>query len=41
MDAVQVALERARSWHESEKAVSELRDKFETLTHREKEVMGG
>ena len=39
LDAVQVALERARSWHESEKAVSELRDKFETLTHREKEVM--
>ena len=33
LDAVQVALERARSWHESEKAVSELRAKFETLTH--------
>jgi FixJ family two-component response regulator len=41
LDAVQVALERARSWHESEKAVSELRAKFETLTHREKEVMAG
>jgi FixJ family two-component response regulator len=39
LDAVQVALERARSRHESEKAVSELRAKFETLTHREKEVM--
>jgi len=39
LDAVQVALERAQSWHESEKAVSELRAKFETLTHREKEVM--
>jgi FixJ family two-component response regulator len=39
LDAVQVALERARSWHESEKAVSELRAKFETLTPREKEVM--
>jgi FixJ family two-component response regulator len=41
LDAVQVALERARSWHESEKAVSELRATFETLTHREKEVMAG
>ncbi len=39
LDAIQVALERARSWHESEKAVSELRSKFETLTPREKEVM--
>jgi FixJ family two-component response regulator len=28
LDSVQVALERARSWHESEKAVSELRAKF-------------
>ena len=41
LDAIKVALERARSWHESEKAVSELRAKFETLTHREKEVMAG
>ncbi len=39
LDAVQVALERAKSRHESDKAVSELRAKFETLTHREKEVM--
>jgi FixJ family two-component response regulator len=39
LDAVQVALERARSRHESEKAVSELKAKFDTLTHREKEVM--
>jgi FixJ family two-component response regulator len=39
LDAIQVALERARSWHESEKAVSALREKFETLTQREKEVM--
>ena len=39
LDAVEVALERARSWHESEKAVSELRAKFETLSPREKEVM--
>jgi len=39
LDAVQVALERAKSRQESDKAVSELRAKFETLTHREKEVM--
>ena len=39
LDAVQVALERARARDESEKAVSELRAKFETLTHREKDVM--
>jgi FixJ family two-component response regulator len=39
LDAVQVALERARAKDESEKAVSELRAKFETLTTREKEVM--
>lgn len=39
LDAIKVALERARSWIESEKAVSELRAKFETLSPREKEVM--
>ena len=39
LDAIQVALERARSRHESEQAVSELRAKFESLTPREKEVM--
>jgi FixJ family two-component response regulator len=39
LDAVQVALERATSRHASDKAVSELRAKFETLTHREKEIM--
>jgi FixJ family two-component response regulator len=39
LDAVQVALERARASQASEKAVSELREKFETLTPREKEVM--
>jgi FixJ family two-component response regulator len=39
LDAVQVALERATSRHTSDKAASELRAKFETLTHREKEVM--
>jgi FixJ family two-component response regulator len=39
LDAVQVALQRATSRQTSDKAVSELRAKFETLTHREKEVM--
>jgi FixJ family two-component response regulator len=39
LDAVQVALERAKSRQETDKAVSELRAKFDALTHREKEVM--
>ena len=39
LDAIKVALERARSRNESEKAVSELRAMFETLSPREKEVM--
>ena len=39
LDAVQVALERAQAAHASEKAVSALRAKFESLTPREKEVM--
>ena len=39
LDAIKVALERARSWIESEKAVSELRANFESLSPREKEVM--
>src|SRR5262245_13641392 len=40
LDAVQVALERARISHESEKAISDLRAKCERLTLREREVMG-
>ena len=40
LDAVQVALERARISHESEKAISDLRAKYERLTLREREVMG-
>jgi FixJ family two-component response regulator len=39
LDAIKVALERARSRNESERAVSELRAMFETLSPREKEVM--
>ena len=40
LDAIQVALERARVREEKERGVSELRKKFETLTPREQEVMG-
>ncbi|MGB9296600.1 MAG: response regulator transcription factor [Pseudolabrys sp.] len=39
LDAIQIALERARAGHANEKALSELRAKFETLTPREQEVM--
>ena len=41
LDAIKMALERARSSDESEKAVSELRAKFESLSSREQEVMAG
>lgn len=40
LDAVQEALTRARSAYEADRAVSELKAKFETLTAREQEVMG-
>jgi FixJ family two-component response regulator len=40
LDAIQVALERARVREEKERAVSELGKKFEALTPREREVMG-
>jgi FixJ family two-component response regulator len=39
LDAVQVALERAKATRASEKAISELRARFATLTPREQEVM--
>jgi len=39
LDAVQLGLARDRERIESEKAVSELRERFETLTPREREVM--
>jgi FixJ family two-component response regulator len=39
LDAVQVALARARSRHESDKTTADLRAKFATLTPREQEVM--
>jgi FixJ family two-component response regulator len=39
LDAIQVALERDKSRHEKENAVSVLRAKFDSLTRREQEVM--
>jgi FixJ family two-component response regulator len=39
LDAIQIALERSRANYASEKAISELRAKFDTLTPREQEVM--
>lgn len=39
LDAIQVAIERARSTHADGKAISELKAKFDTLTPREQEVM--
>jgi FixJ family two-component response regulator len=39
LDAIQVGLARDRAWLESEKAVAELRRRFDTLTPREREVM--
>jgi FixJ family two-component response regulator len=39
LDAVQLALARARSRHESDKTTADLRAKFATLTPREQEVM--
>jgi FixJ family two-component response regulator len=40
LDAIQIALERARASHANEKAISELSAKYATLTPREQEVMG-
>jgi len=39
LDAIQLGLERDRSRREGEKAVAALRERFETLTSREREVM--
>ena len=39
LDAVRIALERARATHESEHSAAQLRAKFEALTPREQEVM--
>jgi FixJ family two-component response regulator len=39
LDAVTMALERDRRRREAEKRISELRSRFDTLTHRERDVM--
>jgi FixJ family two-component response regulator len=39
LDAIQLGLERDRSWLEEEKVSAGLRTRFETLTPREREVM--
>jgi FixJ family two-component response regulator len=39
LDAIQLGLERDRTWLEQEKVTSGLRTRFETLTPREREVM--
>jgi FixJ family two-component response regulator len=40
LDAIQIGLERDRARCERERALSALRERFETLTVREREVMG-
>jgi RNA polymerase sigma factor (sigma-70 family) len=39
LDAIRAALERDRSRREQEREVTELRQRFESLTHREREVI--
>jgi FixJ family two-component response regulator len=39
LDAIQVGLARDREWLENERALATLRERFETLTPREREVM--
>jgi FixJ family two-component response regulator len=39
LDAIQLGIERDRKWLEDERALAELRARFETLTAREREVM--
>ena len=40
LDAIQVGLAEDRAWLEREKSLADLRARFETLTAREREVMG-
>ena len=40
LDAVAAGLERDRAWRAREKSLAELRGRFDTLTDREREVMG-
>jgi FixJ family two-component response regulator len=39
LDAIQLGLARDRVWLENERAIAALRERFETLTPREREVM--
>jgi FixJ family two-component response regulator len=39
LDAIQLGLERDRSWREQEKTVALLRARFDSLTQRERDVM--
>jgi len=39
LDAIQLGLARDRVWLENEKAIAELRSRFDTLTPRKREVM--
>jgi FixJ family two-component response regulator len=40
LDAIQIGLAEDRAWLEREKSLADLRARFETLTAREREVMG-
>ena len=40
LDAIQIELAEDRAWLEREKSLADLRARFETLTAREREVMG-
>jgi FixJ family two-component response regulator len=39
LDAIQLGLERDRAWLENQKALGDLRARFDTLTPRERQVM--
>ena len=39
LDAIQIGLTKDRAWIENEKSLASLRALFETLTHREREIM--
>jgi FixJ family two-component response regulator len=39
LDAIELGLARDRTWRENEKAIAELRARFDSLTQREREVM--
>jgi FixJ family two-component response regulator len=39
LDAIQIGLTKDRAWIENEKSLANLRALFETLTHREREIM--